>query len=571
MRRFLSLAIVVCAFSFAVQAQTTITLRPTGDGSVKQWNNNSGAACASNTCYTQVDETTGSTDCTVAALVKGDGVLNKAPATNAKVEQYSMTLSSLPTGAVIDSITVHACEARGGGTNTSGQLRIVLNGATTTCGSNQAVTSTFQDLSCSFASLEVGYLSGTTTLEIGNSTTAAVAISMDTIEAQLTYHVANLSGVAAGFTSSPAVTKLRSASSGLAASEHTSPAVTGICSGNCGSSVNHNAPAAAAFKTDPPCCAITDTPLAASVHFGANASTANVITRNVAGAFHTSPAVAAQRNTSVAAAGSFNTDPPCCAITDSPLAASFHTSPVVTTQRQASGNASVGTGLSIGSGLQAKAQLSLHQGAAAGFKTDPPCCASVTSHFSAGFTTSPAVAASKHSNQSGTVTSAFQTAPVCKACVGHFFQSAHWTTLTNVTASVSHVGAPAAGFTTSPTVGIQRGLNKPIAQGFHTSPAPGELSAHFAAVGQGFTTALGASASGPGAHAVSAGASFNTAQAAIENAITSNGANQSENTQAIATGNVGLHQSPAAGFQTVATATAFGRTPGSQRFVVVVN
>ena len=411
MRCFLSFAIVVCALSFGALAQTTVMLRPTGDGSVKQWNNNSGLACSTNTCYTQVDETSGSTNCTNSTVVQGSGVLNKAPATNAKVEQiFADTFQ--PSDRRRHRFNYRSrLRGSGASTNTSGQLRIVLNGATTTCSSNQAVTATFQDPSCAFSSLEVGYVSGTTTLEIGNSTTAAVAISMDTIAAQLTYHVANLAGIAAAFHTAPAVTTLRNAFGVLAASEHTSPAVTGICAGNCGASVNHNAPAAAAFKTDPPCCAITDTPLSASVHFGAIASTANIISRAIAASFHTSPGVTAQRNVPKAIAGSFTTDTPCCAVIDSPLSASFHTSPVVTTQRQASGNASVGTGLSVSSGLQASTQRALHQGAASGFTTDPPCCASLTSHFSAGFTTSPAVAASKHSNQAGTVTSAFHTSP----------------------------------------------------------------------------------------------------------------------------------------------------------------
>lgn len=571
MRRFLPFAIAVCALSVFTQAQTTITLRPTGDGSVRQWNNNSGTACTGTACFSQVNESTGATNCTGSTVVKGDGVLNKSPVTLSKAEQYSMTLSSLPTGAVIESMIVHACEARGASTNTSGQLRIVLNGATTTCGSNQAVTAAFQDLSCTFSGINVNYLSGTTTLEIGNATTANVAISMDTIETQLTYHVANSSGVAAAFHTSPADTKLRNAFGALSQSEHTSPAVTGTCSGNCGSSVNRNGPAAAAFKTDPPCCAITDSPLGASVHFSANASTANIIARAVATNFHTSPAAMAQRNVPLAIAGSFKIDPPCCAITDSPLVAGFHTSPIVTTLRQASGNASVGTGLSVSNGLTVTARASLGRLSSSGFKTDAPCCAITDSPLTATFHTSPAVTGVKHGGQSPGDPASVHTSAVCQACTGHFFQSAHWTTLTNVTASVAHAPSVAAAFHTSPAVGIQQGLNKPIAQGFTTSPAPGELSAHFAPIGQGFSTALNVSASGPGGHAVNAGASFHTTLTAIENAVASDSANQSQHTQAIASANVGLTKQIAAGFQTVALATAFARTPGNRRFVVVVN
>lgn len=571
MRRFLSFAFVVCAFSIALQAQTTITLRPTGDGSVKQWNNNSGTACTGTACFSQVNESTGATNCTGSTLVKGDGVLNKSPATLTRAEQYSMTLSSLPTGAVIESMIVHACEARGAGTNTSGQLRIVLNGATTTCPSNQAVTAAFQDLSCTFSGLNVGYLSGTTTLEIGNATTANVAISMDAIETQLTYHVANSSGVAAAFHTSPADTKLRNAFGALSQSEHTSPAVTGICSGNCGSSVNRNGAVSAAFKTDPPCCAITDSPLNASVHVSASATTGNNASRSPAGSFHTSPAVGALRNIPQSIAGSFKTDPPCCAITDSPLAAAFHTVPAVVVQKQTTGAASVGSGISVSNGLSVKAQLTLHQGAASGFRTDPPCCASVTSPFSAAFHISPAVAGLKHSNQSAGDPASVHTAAACQACTGHFFQSAHWTTLTNVTASVAHAPSVTAAFHISPAVGIQQGLNKPIAQAFHTAPAAGELSAHFAALGQGFTSALAASASGPGSHAVNTNAGFHASLSVDENASSSDGANQSEHTQAIAYANVGLTKQVAAGFQTVAIATAFARTPGNRRFVVVVN
>jgi len=562
---------VVCCLGLgSLLAQTTVTLRPTGDGSVKQWNNNSGTACTGTACYSQVNETSGSTNCTSSTHVPGNGVVNKSPATNSRAEQYTMTLSSLPTGAVIDSMTVYSCQARGGSTNTSGKLRIVLNGATTTCSSNQAANSAFAEVSCAFTGLNTNYVSGTTTLEIGNSTTAAAAISMDSIDVDLTYHVAYASGVAASEHTSPAVAALRNVPTGPAQSQHTSPAVTGTCSGNCGASVNKNGPAAAAFKTDPPCCAVTDSPLSATVHFSANPTTNNTISRGLSVSAHTSPAITAQRAHTSSLAAGFTTDPPCCAVTDSPLSASLHFNVVPTTQRSAGGNVSIGTGLTFNNGVSAAANGSLGRSVAQAFTTDPPCCASVTSPFSASFHVSPAVTGAKHSNQSAGALATEHTSPTCFACVGHFFSSAHWTTLTNVTAFTSHAPSVTASAHVSPADSIQQGLNKTVAQSLHTSPAVTDSSAHFTAITAGFQTVAVPSAAGPGSHSVSASVSFHSAPAAFENAVVSTNVAQGFTTSPAQSGNLNLTKQVSAAFQTVALATAFKRTPGS-RFVVVIN
>ena len=182
-----TLAILALAILLAADArsQTTATFRPSADGATEQWTNNAGAACSGATCYTEVSETSGSTNCTASSYVKGSGTPNKAPATSGQVQTYALSLSSIPDGNVITNITVYTCQMRGGSQSTNGTLRIVVGGTPTECGASQAAGTSYAEASCSFTvNISKG---GSTSIEIGNKTTQGRAIYMDAIAARLTY------------------------------------------------------------------------------------------------------------------------------------------------------------------------------------------------------------------------------------------------------------------------------------------------------------------------------------------------------------------------------------------------
>lgn len=274
MREWLIIALFGCS-PFA-WAQTSVTLRPTADGTVKQWTNNAGTLCTSATCYTEVNEASGSTNCASSAFVKGSGVYNKSPASTAQTERYgvgSALQAAVPNGAIIDSITVHACEARGGSTNTTGNLRIVFNGGTSSCASNQSVTATYADLSCTFSPLNV-VKDGSTTLEIGNATQQNRSIWMDAISAVVTYRQQATQSPSTAFGVSPDITVNVTVSA---------PNTTG---------------AAASAEISPVCCVTTGYPLNASVHFSPVA-TASRVTHKDACCIQENPHIDAQCSTCV--------------------------------------------------------------------------------------------------------------------------------------------------------------------------------------------------------------------------------------------------------------------------------
>jgi hypothetical protein len=173
-------------------AQSPVTLRPTADGTNKAWNNTSGTACtsASPNCYTLVNETSGST---CSSPVAGDGAttLNVAPATSGLIEGYALTLTSIPNGAIVDSVVVYGCIQRGA-TSPSARWNILLNGVRTN-GAAFTPTSSYSVFNTSFTPSWTK--AGTDTLQIEAENRAAKAENLSTIAAVITYHVNNASTV----------------------------------------------------------------------------------------------------------------------------------------------------------------------------------------------------------------------------------------------------------------------------------------------------------------------------------------------------------------------------------------
>ena len=555
-------------FPLLVQGQTTVTLRPTSDGSIEQWNNNAGSACTGQTCFVDVDETSGSTNCASSTFVPGDGAINRSPATTALTQQYSLTLTTIPNGAIITSITVHACEARGGATNTSGTLRIVLNGGTTTCGTNQSVTATFTDLSCTFSSLNTAK-SGGTTLEIGNTTTQNRNISVDSIEAEVTYTTGQIGTAASSVHLAPAVTAVKTNTKSVAAS--------------------------VAFEV--PCCATLTVPgkPAQAVHIAPTVTgtrSASNQPGNISQALHLNQSIAvvramkqpgaqtvtfgnaatAIRTMSRAAAASCAFEAPVCVLTTYPLNQPLHISPVVNISSTAGSNKSAASGVTLNFGNTVLARhavvdnmpVALHFGALASIIISRPAAQALS--------ISPAVTGVKGGNSTKNNLASVHFGVVCNGCKGNFFQSIDMTVLATATGVPNRGRLNQQALHLAPVVTTVLGSKRPGTQSLHFGAVATASNVASASISQQLRFFLGVQVTGPAV--ANKTVNINVPQlhftvSADEDAVTSSRPAQAASFAVVASASAGLNKAINQALHITATATAFGRTPG-RKFVIVV-
>ncbi len=183
---FLALAVAAALFPpfRNVSADTTAVLRPTADGGEDSasWKNTAGTTCNSTDCYTQVNESSGST-CT-----NSDGDTSYITnSTNNVTQTFDIDESSIPDSATITSIAVTVCYARAAG-GPLFQTRVCADGSCTNSGVNLTGTASYQE---SAQSQSVNVIkTASTDLEIGVSRAGGAGgdrVKISQISAVITY------------------------------------------------------------------------------------------------------------------------------------------------------------------------------------------------------------------------------------------------------------------------------------------------------------------------------------------------------------------------------------------------
>lgn len=172
------------------QATNTSTLRPTADGSADSasffQNSTSANACNTVNCYTSVAQTSGTT---CASTIVASGTTTYVySATNAAKQSFTVNISSIPTGNVIQSVDVHTCDVRGASSNGFKPIAI-MDSNEVDCASSLVAGTTAAEHSCVLTMNRVK--GSSSTFEIGLLLTAAKGITFYNIAAVITYQAPN--------------------------------------------------------------------------------------------------------------------------------------------------------------------------------------------------------------------------------------------------------------------------------------------------------------------------------------------------------------------------------------------
>jgi len=187
MSRLSKLLILIALFlPIGLFADTTSTLRPTADGGEDSanWEDADKNACSTNDCYTEVDESSGSS-CT-----NSDGdTTYLASSTSGAAQTFDINESSIADDSTITAIDITVCyKNKKAGEANDFQTRRCIDGSCTNSGTNIAIGDTYTETTQSHTGLSITKTSSTD-LEIGMAVigTTVKDIRISQISVTITY------------------------------------------------------------------------------------------------------------------------------------------------------------------------------------------------------------------------------------------------------------------------------------------------------------------------------------------------------------------------------------------------
>jgi hypothetical protein len=181
---FISFLCALCVLcGWIAFADTSSDLRTVADGGLENWQTSANTSCSTNTCYTEVNESSGST-CSVTPS-DGDASYNRS-GTAQQTQTYDLSLATIPDGSTLHSATVAAC-GKGVSQTVTVIFRVRVDGTETACGS--AVTfanGSYGDHNCAIDFADV-VKSGATDFEIGQRNTQNRDARVSAVKATITY------------------------------------------------------------------------------------------------------------------------------------------------------------------------------------------------------------------------------------------------------------------------------------------------------------------------------------------------------------------------------------------------